>query len=352
MINAVSVDLEDWYHICGLKNDHMVEEWDTYSTHLEKNVDKILALLNKYGILATFFVVGHVAEKDPELIKKIANMGHEIASHGYFHRRIFDMTPKVFEEDLKMSKNVIEAIIGKKVRGYRAPEWSLNEETRWALDILKKNGFEYDASANPMSYLSGKGFGLTPCEIETKYGKIYEFPLSTSRMFAERLPFSGGLPLRVVPYCNVFNYCKSFNRKMVPIILYLHPWEFDKYHPRIDLPLNRKFMHYFNCKVTPIKVEKLFQHFSFTTIENVLIPKIPREANHVSTKEPKMHAEYVISCSLTFIGFLLAYILLFSLPKFIGLYSLLFLMVGVTILYWPWTSISNCVESIKKRIKK
>ena len=352
MINAVSVDLEDWYHICGLKNGQWVKEWNQYSAHLEKSVDKILALLDKYEVLATFFVVGYVAEKNPRLIQKIANMGHEIASHGYFHRRISDMTPEVFEEDLRRSKSVIEGIIGKKVRGYRAPEWSLKEETRWALDILKKNGFEYDASANPMSYLSGKGFGLIPCEIKTKCGKIHEFPLSTVRMFAERIPFSGGLPLRVVPYCNVFSFFKSFNKKRVPVMLYLHSWEFDIHHPKVDLPLNRKFMHYFNCKVTPIKVEKLFQYFNFTTIENVLVPEMSRETNRVFTKKPAIHKEYVISSSLTFIGFLLAYSLLFALPKFMGLYSLFALLIGMTILYWPWTTISNCVESIKKRIKK
>ncbi len=352
MVNAISVDLEDWYHICGIEKDNWVNEWDKYSTRLEEDVDKILTLLDKYKISATFFVVGYIAEKDPDIIRKISDRGHEIASHGYFHRRIFDMTPEVFEEDLKRSKNVIEAITGKKVRGYRAPEWSLREETRWALDILKKNGFEYDSSANPISHLSGKKFGVLPGEIETKHGKIWEFPLSTFRMFAERVPFSGGLPLRVVPYCNVFHFFKTLNKRKMPVMLYLHSWEFDKQQPMIDLPLNRKFMHYFNCKVAPTKAEQLFQHFSFTTVENVLGLQSSKKTTIILTKEPKIHKEHVISIIITFISFTIAYCVLFSLPKFIGWYALSMIIIGITILYWPWTAISNCVEWIRKKAKE
>jgi hypothetical protein len=156
----------------------------------------------------------------------------------------------------------------------------------------------------------------------------------------------------VVPYCNIFRFFKIFNRMGIPMMLYLHPWEFDKQQPRIDLPLNRKFMHYFNCKVTPVKVEKLLQHFNFTTVENVLALEGVGGTSSVPTKDPKIHKEYVISSILTIIGFLLLYIMLFTTPKFMGWYALTLIVIGVTILYWPWTTISNFIESLKNRIKK
>ena len=172
MVNALSIDLEDWYHICGLDFDISQSRWQEYSVQLEENVNKILYLLSRFNINATFFIVGIIAKNNPGLVRKIINAGHEIATHGFLHRRIFDMNPKEFEEDLLASKIAIEKAAGKEILGYRAPEWSLKRNNIWTLDILRKHGFSYDASAVPLSHLSGKCFNFYPYEIKTKYGNI------------------------------------------------------------------------------------------------------------------------------------------------------------------------------------
>lgn len=348
MRNAISVDLEDWYHICGVENSKWAEKWEKYSCRLIANVEKILTLLDEFDVKATFFVVGYIAEKEPSLIKIIADRGHELASHGYFHRRIFDMTPEEFEEDLLRSKKSIELASGQKVVGYRAPEWSLKKECAWALDILKKNGFEYDSSVNPLSQLSGKGFGIAPGKISTRYGDIQEFPLPTFRMFSERVPFSGGLPLRITPQCCIVEFTKRLNRNHLPIMLYMHPWELDNSQEKIDLPLNRKFMHYFNRKVTLAKVRHLLKHFNFAPVSSVLGVDPPKEEETLLKKSWKPDGVYVASFARLLVVSIIGYVGLFMLPNVLGYYSLLLILIGLTILYWPWTAISNMFECVKK----
>ena len=270
MLNAISVDLEDWYHICGIDEASTQSKWQRYSVHLEENIDKILNLFKQYNVCATFFTVGVIAENSPALIKKISGAGHELASHGFAHRRIFDMNPEEFEKDLVRSKIAIEKAAGKKVLGYRAPEWSLKQSNLFALDVLKKNGFAYDASAVPLTHLSGKQLCLYPHGIKTKYGDIVEFPLSTFRCFWERLPFSGGLPMRINPYFYILDNTVKINRLGYPVMFYLHPWELDSKHEKIDLPINRKFMHYCNIKSTEKKYRLLLERFEFSTVENIL----------------------------------------------------------------------------------
>lgn len=338
MINAMSVDLEDWYHICGVETQQWANEWHKYSSRLERNVDKILHLFDRCDVKATFFVVGYIAEKHPALIKRIADSGHRLAAHGCFHRRIFDMTPEEFEKDLVECKRAIEEASGQTILGYRAPEWSLKRRCRWSLDILKKTGFEYDASANPLSHLSGKYFGIYPHEIETEHGQIFEFPLSTFRCFGERVPFSGGLPLRLVPYFYVRSKTRSINGAGYPVIFYIHPWEFDPEQVKIDLPFNRKFMHYFNTQSTSVKIEALVQQFEFATIEEVLglekFDKSASDGNRISIK--RTEGAYVGSAILTitvFLGILGSLILISCV---IGPYALLLVVVALSICYWPW----------------
>lgn len=253
MVNAISVDLEDWYHICDFNNSVIQKDWKEYIIRLENNVSKILNLFEQYDIHATFFTVGMIAKNMHGLIKKISDSGHEIATHGFSHRRIFDMTPEEFEEDLLCSKSAIEKAAGKKILGYRAPEWSLKKTNIWALDILKKHEFCYDASAIPLSHLGGRYFKHYSYEIMTKYGNILEFPLSSFRCLWERIPFSGGLPMRITPYFYILDCARMNNRLGYPVIFYLHPWEFDTEHVKVDLPLNRRFMHYYNLESTAKK---------------------------------------------------------------------------------------------------
>ncbi len=270
MLNALTVDLEDWYHICGLENSSDMAQWDAYESRVLGNTEKILRLLRKYDIKATFFVLGYIAFKEPDLIKTIKKEGHEVATHGFSHKRVFEMTEGEFFEDISKSIDIISSITKDRVLGFRAPEWSIRKETPWALRILRKLGILYDSSMVPLTRMGCMDFPLYPCKFDTEYGEIWEFPLTTIRLFWEHIPFSGGLPLRMVPYFYIVSTIRRMNREGLPALVYIHPWEFDVEHPPIDLPLSRRFMHYFNIKVTPRKVEGLLRHFRFATVKDIL----------------------------------------------------------------------------------
>ncbi len=270
MYNALSVDLEDWYHICGVEGYSDPARWDDYENRITRNTEKILALLDRYNTRATFFVLGYIAAREPGLIKTIRERGHEIATHGFCHRRVFEMTAAEFEDDIKASVEVLSSITKERVLGFRAPEWSIRKETPWAFEILRKLGILYDSSMVPLTRMGSRDFPLYPSEFETGIGKIWEFPLSTIRLFSEHIPFSGGLPLRLVPYFYIVSAINGLNRRGVPALAYIHPWEFDNEQPHIELPVSRRFMHYFNIGVTPRKIEGLLRHFSFAPVCEVL----------------------------------------------------------------------------------
>jgi peptidoglycan-N-acetylglucosamine deacetylase len=270
MTNALTVDLEDWYHICGVEGYSDPLQWELYENRVIRNTEKILSLLRKYKVKATFFVLGYIAFKEPSLVRTVRSEGHEIATHGFYHRRIFEMTEQEFEEDLLRSISEISAVTGERVLGFRAPEWSVRKNTLWMLDLLKKHGLLYDSSMVPLTRMGSRDFPLYPSRFETEYGKIWEFPLTTTRVFRENVPFSGGLPLRISPYFYVCEMIRTLNRRGRSAMVYIHPWEFDTEQPRIDLPLSRKFMHYFNIKSTPRKVEGLLRNFRFAPVKDLL----------------------------------------------------------------------------------
>ena len=144
IVNALSVDLEDWYHVCGVKKYSAPSQWPAFESRIRMNTDKVLILLSDFNVKATFFILGYIAEKSPSLVKEIAAQGHETASHSYYHKRLFDMRPKDFDDDLKRSLDCISSLTGKKVCGFRAPEWSIRPSNLWALEILKAYNVEYD----------------------------------------------------------------------------------------------------------------------------------------------------------------------------------------------------------------
>jgi polysaccharide deacetylase family protein (PEP-CTERM system associated) len=270
MRNALSVDLEDWYHICGVEGYDDPSRWDAYENRITRSTDKILALLDRHRAKATFFVLGYIAAREPELIRTISERGHEIAIHGFYHRRIFEMSEAEFEEDVRASIETVCGITGRRPVGFRAPEWSIRKDTLWALDVLKRLGMRYDSSMVPLTRMGDPDFPVNPTELETAAGGIWEFPLSTIRLFTERIPFSGGLPLRLVPYFYIASVMRGMNQRGAPALVYIHPWEFDHEQPRIELPFSRRFMHYFNIRATPEKIEGLLRHFSFAPIRDVL----------------------------------------------------------------------------------
>ncbi len=270
MLNALSVDLEDWYHVCGVDKYSQPSKWASYESRIIRNSDKVLRLLKEFDTKATFFVLGYIARKEPNLIKEISTEGHEIASHGYCHFRIFELDRESFRDDLRKSVDSISGITGKKVLGFRAPEWSIRSNTLWVLDIMRESGILYDSSIVPLTGMGIRGFKKFPHKIPTPFGEIYEFPLTTTRLFWENLPFTGGLPLRIAPLFYVVSKMKRINREGYPCISYMHPWEFDMEQPELDIPLSRRFMHYFNLKASPQKIRSLLENFKFGPIKDVL----------------------------------------------------------------------------------
>jgi polysaccharide deacetylase family protein (PEP-CTERM system associated) len=273
-VNALTVDLEDWYHVCGAKETGDASQWDAYESRVSRNTDRVLSLLRAAGARGTFFVLGYIAEREPALIRAIAREGHEVATHGHVHRRIFEMSPTEFEEDLARSLDAIASACGGRttgaVVGYRAPEWSIRPHTLWALSILRRRGILYDSSMVPLTRMGDRSFPRVPCRFMTEQGAIAEFPLTTVRCFQEEIPFSGGLPLRLTPYFYILGKIQRLNRTGRPALVYVHPWEFDLEQPRIDLPWSRRFMHYFNLKATPRKFAGLLKHLRFAPVRELL----------------------------------------------------------------------------------
>lgn len=270
VVNALTVDLEDWYHVCGAGDAADSPSWDAYESRVARSTQAVLSLLGRWGVRATFFVLGYIAEREPELIRAIARAGHEVATHGHFHRRIFEMSPAEFEADLSMSLDAVSAAAGARAVGYRAPEWSIRPHTMWALSILRKHGILYDASMVPLTRMGDRSFPRFPCRFATGYGDIAEFPLTTVRCFGENLPFTGGLPMRLVPYFYILSAIGRLNERGRPALVYVHPWEFDSEQPRIALPWSRRFMHYFNLSATPRKFTGLLRHLRFAPVREVL----------------------------------------------------------------------------------
>jgi polysaccharide deacetylase family protein (PEP-CTERM system associated) len=235
-----------------------------------RNTDRILSLLRAHRVHATFFVLGYIAEREPQLVRALAVEGHEVATHGHLHRRVFEMSPEEFEEDIDRSLAAISAASGERVLGYRAPEWSLRPHTRWALSILRRKGILYDSSMVPLTRMGDRSFPTRPCRIPTEHGEIHEFPLTTVRCFGENIPFTGGLPLRLTPYFFILSKIRRMNDEGTAAVVYIHPWEFDAEQPRIELPWSRRFMHYFNLSSTPRKFSGLLANLRFAPLREIL----------------------------------------------------------------------------------
>lgn len=267
MLNAISIDLEDWFCAYNLRID--INKWNDQELRVEENTHRLLKILDKYNTKATFFVLGWIAEKVPELITEIENAGHEIGVHGYSHTLITKMTPDQFDNDLKKALKFITSVVKNPVIGFRAPSFTIIEDTLWALDILKQNNLKYDSSIYPVSFHPDYGIYDSPLKIHER-GKIIEVPMSVAEILGKRIPCSGGGYFRIFPY-NVMKYLmKKCNEQGRPVIFYLHPWEVDPGQPRMNLSITKKFRHYHNLDKTALRLEKLLTDFKFAPIKKVL----------------------------------------------------------------------------------
>ncbi len=273
MKNILSIDVEEWFHPEAVQHLFPANSWDERESRVEENVEKLLALFDSQNTKATFFVLGWTARKFPQLIKKMAAAGHEVATHGNSHRMVTKLTPDEFREDLAESISVIQEISGEKVLGFRAPTFSIVKETQWAWEIMLELGIEYDSSVYPIWH---DRYGIPDAPrhlyiaLEKKSRKLIEFPMPTLKIGNKNLPFGGGGYLRIFPLSFTKYAIKKFNKEKLPAIIYAHPWEFDMEQPRLKLGTIQTWRHYYNINRNLKKLETLLVHFEWTSFKDFM----------------------------------------------------------------------------------
>jgi polysaccharide deacetylase family protein (PEP-CTERM system associated) len=272
--NALTVDVEDYFQVAAFFDEVDPTTWDGFPLRVERNTHRLLDLFGRYGVQATFFVLGWVAERCPELVRAIATCGHEVACHGYSHRLIYQQTPLVFREETLRAKSCLEDQAQRPVFGYRAASYSITRSSLWALDVLAELGFLYDSSIFPIRH---DRYGIPdsprwPYRIGTaNSGRIVEFPPSTLAVGSYRLPVAGGGYFRIYPYLFTrFALSRINRREGRPFIFYLHPWEIDPGQPRIRARWLSSFRHYTNLGRCEERFCRLLRDFQFATVGEVL----------------------------------------------------------------------------------
>lgn len=268
--NGLTIDFEDWYQ--GLEIPHT--EWASrgFESRIERNGERLLRILDDAGVKATFFILGRVAEEHPGIVRKIGDAGHELASHGYSHTLIYTQTPQLFREEITRAVGAVEQAAGVRVRGHRAPYFSITKKSLWALDILAETGFQYDTSIFPvMNYRYGiEDAPRWPYELTEEGAPMKEFPVSTWRILGKNIPIAGGAYFRIFPYLVTRTGFRSINREGKAAVFYLHPWEIDPDHPRIPLPKRISATHYFNLGATEKRLVRLLRDFRFAPMREIL----------------------------------------------------------------------------------
>jgi polysaccharide deacetylase family protein (PEP-CTERM system associated) len=271
MKNAISIDLEDWFCVHNLRHAIRREDWPNCELRVMQSAGRILDILDRHRTKATFFVLGWIAERLPELIEEVDRRGHEIATHGYSHRLLTDMNPVEFDVDLGKALEITSRHTGQDIVGFRAPSFSVTEKTLWSLEVLTKNGIRYDSSIYPIGLHPDYGIPTAPLAIHRPNGPLLEFPLSCVELFGMRIPCSGGGYFRLFPYPLTKMLLRACNRQGRPVVFYLHPWEVDPGQPRVaGLSRFQRFRHYHNLGKTLGRLDALLSDFRFTTIREIL----------------------------------------------------------------------------------
>lgn len=272
-VNALSFDIEDWFHGERMRKLIPQSQWPQCVSILERSTDRILDLLSRKNYKATFFILGWVAEKYPELVKRIAHEGHEIATHGYAHVPIYDQTPLEFRKSLRLSLEILRGVSGQSVLGHRAATFSIVKQTQWAIPILFEEGIRYDSSIFPISY-SLYGIPDAPRHPyvlhEAGEEKLIEYPLSTLRFFHKNFPFVGGNYFHFVPERFTEWAIHRLNRENLPAVIYLHPHNLDTAQPFHLMPRNLRWKRRFGLKRNWGRLEKLLDTFPFASMKSVL----------------------------------------------------------------------------------
>ncbi|MBS0013181.1 MAG: DUF3473 domain-containing protein [Desulfobacterales bacterium] len=265
MQNYLTIDVEDYFQVAAFADIVSPKNWDRMESRIESNLSQILKTLKNQGVYGTFFVVGWLAEKYPEVVRQIIDNGHEIGCHSYWHRKIYDLTPEEFLEDTLRAKAVLEKIARRPITAYRAPSYSITAKSLWALDILKSAGFETDSSIFPIHHDLYGIPGSPRFQYRLQKQGMEEFPISTAVFFGRKIPVAGGGYFRLFPYWFTKFALKRINNKEGrPFVFYLHPWEIDPGQPHFgQARWSSKFRHYNNLDKTLDRFERLLRDFEF-----------------------------------------------------------------------------------------
>ena len=267
--HALSVDLEEWFQVRNLQGVISRDSWPLREPRAEQSTLRLLDLFSRHGAKATFFVLGWVAERSPELIREIARRGHEIGVHGYGHQSVTELSPEAFEEDLTKALEILEPLGTEPIRGYRAPSFSLQGRLAEHFAILRRHGICYDSSYFPGRRSNGVSEKRPSSIHPTEHGLI-EVPLTSLSLGGLSLPCGGGGFFRLLPYPVTRTLFRIHQNRGFPVIFYIHPWEIDPEQPRVPLPPLKAFKHGLNLSRTFRRLERLLQDFSFSSIREVL----------------------------------------------------------------------------------
>jgi polysaccharide deacetylase family protein (PEP-CTERM system associated) len=270
MRNCLTVDVEEWFHVCDAGGPLAFEHWDDLPSRVVATTRDLLDLFDRCGARATFFVLGWVADRHPALVEQIVAAGHEIGSHGHLHRRVYELTSESFRADLAASVKALGAAGVPSVRGYRAPEWSINDRSLWALDVLASAGFAFDSSMAPMRIVGNPNYPDRPHARATSQGDLMEFPPLVDRRFGQNMPLGLGWGLRMTAPARVLRTIEDRNRRDIPVALSVHPWEIDPEPPRVALPFAKSFAHYFRLDGFRGRLERILLGATFVPMGEVL----------------------------------------------------------------------------------
>lgn len=273
-MNALTIDVEEYFHVSAFEQIVTAEEWPAYESRVEQTTTRLLTHFSNAGAKATFFVLGWVAERHPGLIRTIRAQGHEVASHGYAHQVLTALTPSQFRADVRHAKQILEDILGEPVLGYRAPSFTIMEDTVWALRILVEEGYLYDSSIVPVWHDRYGLHGANPhCHrLMTAAGPIWEIPPSTLPVRNMRLPVAGGGYFRLWPYWLLRRWLRTIESAGHPLVVYLHPWEIDPCQPRLRVSALSRYRHYLNLHKTEARLIRLLHDFQFGSICEAIAP--------------------------------------------------------------------------------
>jgi polysaccharide deacetylase family protein (PEP-CTERM system associated) len=272
MCNAMTIDVEDYFQVSALAPFVARSEWDVRECRVEPNVERILAMLDEYGARATFFTLGWIAERFPQLVRRIVKEGHELASHGFAHKRASEQSPDAFFADIQLAKVVLEDTAGIEVVGYRAPSFSIGPANAWAFECIERAGYRYSSSVYPVRH-DHYGTPEAPRFTHDVREGLLEMPVTTMRLFGRNWPAGGGGYFRLMPYTMSRWLLRRVNRvDQQPVIFYFHPWEIDADQPRVPgIDVRTRFRHYLNLDRMEQRLRQLLFDFQWGRVDQVLL---------------------------------------------------------------------------------